>query len=194
MKDRARHIAKLVFAAMGLSALLMTGCVPQERTSVRLDPDLSAQTGLDIDFVQVHNDVIDAFGDDNPYVFITNLYIDGTNDPKVLNVTATCLDEATVEDAEHFAAAVLRRASDAIAVQSNEYTGGDQQSFGNVYDSFAIKLSVSKDSAPEGEYLLYLDVPAGGEIELDPDIESYEESWFDQRSMILNNTVYRSGD
>lgn len=189
MKDLFKHIRVMAFGAVAC-AMLMTGCVPQEKTSVVMEPDLTPKTGVEIDFVQVHNDVMDAFGDDNPYVFITDVYIDGTNDPKAVTVTATCLDEATEEDAEHFAAAAVRRIGAEIAVQSGEFDGGDQQSFGNVWDTFSLKLTVQKESAAEGEYLLELDVPAGEEIPLDPDIESYEESWEEQRDMMLENTVY----
>ena len=189
MKDLFKHIRVAALGAMAC-ALLMTGCVPQEKTSVVMEPDLTPKTGVEIDFVQVHNDVMDAFGDDNPYVFITDVYIDGTNDPKAVTITATCLDEANEEDAEHFAAAVVRRASDAIATQSGEFTGGDQQSFGDVWGTFSLKLTIKRDSAEEGDYLLSLDIPAGEDIPLDPDIETYEESWEEQRSMILSNTVY----
>ena len=189
MKDLFKHIRVAALGAVAC-ALLMIGCVPQEKTSVVMEPDLTPKTGVEIDFVQVHNDVMDAFGDDNPYVFITDVYIDGTNDPKAVTITATCLDEAVEEDAEHFAAAAIRRTSAAMAVQAVEYEPGDQTDFGNVWDSFELKLTVKRDSAPEGEYLLELDIPAGEEIPLDPDYESYEESWEEQRDMILQNTVY----
>ena len=190
MKNTGKYIRTILIAAVAAVGILASGCVPQERSSVRRDPDLTPQTGVDIDFVQVHNGTIDSFGEDNPYVFITDVYIDGTNDPKAVTVTATCLDEATKEDAEHFAAAAVRRIGAEIAVQSGEFDGGDQQSFGNVWDTFSLKLTVQKESAAEGEYLLELDVPAGEEIPLDPDIESYEESWEEQRDMMLENTVY----
>ena len=175
MKYRLKTIKMLIAAAVLGAAALMTGCVPQERTSVAITPDLEGRAGADIDFVQVHNDVMEAFGDASPYVFITDCVVDGTN---------------VEEDAEHFAAAAIRRTSAAMAVQAVEYEPGDQTDFGNVWDSFELKLTVKRDSAPEGEYLLELDIPAGEEIPLDPDYESYEESWEEQRDMILQNTVY----
>ena len=190
MKYRLKTIKMLIAAAVLGAAALMTGCVPQERTSVAITPDLEGRAGADIDFVQVHNDVMEAFGDASPYVFITDCVVDGTNEPKTVTITATCLDEAVEEDAEHFAAAAIRRTSAAMAVQAVEYEPGDQTDFGNVWDSFEFKLTVKRDSAPEGEYLLELDIPAGEEIPLDPDYESYEESWEEQRDMILQNTVY----
>ena len=87
---------------------------------------------------------------------------------------------------------MLRSLRAPSSVQSAEYNGGDQESFGNVWDDFSLKFTVKKESAPEGEYLLDLDIPAGGEIPLDPDYETYEESYIEQRDMRLRNTVIKA--
>ena len=192
MRNGSRYIKGLIFGITASMAALTAGCVPQERTSYMESPDLTPHTGVSIDFVQVHNDVMDAFDEDNPYIFITNVNIDGTNEPKAVTITATCIDDAELEDAEAFASAIIRRTAGAISVQSAEYNGGDQESFGNVWDDFSLKFTVKKESAPEGEYLLDLDIPAGGEIPLDPDYETYEESYIEQRDMRLRNTVIKA--
>ncbi len=192
MKKRSSAVKSALFILSFSIVTLMGGCAPQTRDTVSIEPDTEGFSGADIDFIQVHDDVIDAFGNEetNPYVYITDLVINGTNDPKALFITASCIEGTTEEDSERFAAACLRRVAAAIAIQSAEFEGGTQTDFGNVYDTFSVSLTISLDGAEEGDYLYDLELEPGDEIPLDPDIETYEESWAETRGMILENSIY----
>ena len=192
MKNRSAYLRGLVAGVMAMAAVTVSGCVPEQGSAYMEAPNMEVKEGVSIDFLQVHNDVMDSFDVDNPYIFITDCAVDGTNEPKAIIITATCLEGTEPEDAEHFAAAVIRRTSAAIAVQSGEYEPGDQQDFGNVWDAFSLKLTIQKDGAAEGDYILELDIPAGEEIPLDPDYETYEEEYIEQRDMRARNTVIRA--
>lgn len=245
-----RKRIKTLFTALLLgAAVLGTGCVPTQQTSIERGPDFTVKENIKLDETQLYNDVLEAFGDadENPYVYVSAFDIACDNDKKLITVTATCINDTTEDEAKQFAAAAVRRIDDAAAIQSAAYEVSSQESFGNLWDTYALKLTVStaagtekasasasegasapaekenaaakkestsemaqkedasqpaqaednesaaaegKDSAGASTDLLKLDIPAGGEIPLNPDIETYEEDWQEQRSKMLQNRVY----
>lgn len=177
------------------SVSLVTGCVPTQQTAIERGPDLEVKEGIELDETQLYNDVLEAFGDtdNNPYVYISAFDIACDNDKKAITVTASCIDETTEEEAKQFAAAAVRRINDAAVIQSSEYQLSSQKDFGDLWKSYELKLTVRPQSAAEGDDsrdLIDLDIPAGEKIPLDPDIETYEETWQEQRDEILQNRVY----
>ena len=171
------------------AALMLAGCAPTEETEVKRGPDMSQKENVKLDFVQLHNDTIDAFGDaeDNPYVFISDVNVSGDNDKKTISIDAVCLDDTTKEEAEQFAAAAVRHANDATVTQSTEFEQSSQQSFGNLFDKYALTLTVRPEGTKDDSstYLVNLKLSPGEEIPLNPDIETYEESWRDTRDEYL---------
>lgn len=179
----------LMAAAVLMVSAAATGCAPTEQTVVQRAPDFSETKDVALDFIQLHNDTIECFGDidENPYVYILDVNVDGDNDAKTISVDAICMDDTTKEEAEQFIAAVLRHANDSAVTQSTEYHLSSQESFGDLFDKYALTVTVRPDSTQEDEstYLLNLDIAAGGEIPLNPDIETYEEEWLEERDRII---------
>ena len=171
------------------AALMLAGCAPTEETVVKRGPDMSQKENVKLDFVQIHNDTIDAFGDaeDNPYVFISDVNVSGDNDQKTISIDAVCMDDTTKEEAEQFAAAAVRHVNDAAVTQSTEYEQSSQQSFGNLFDKFALTLTVRPEGTKDdpSTYLVNLKLSPGEEIPLNPDIETYEELWRDTKDEYL---------
>ena len=178
-----------VILPLSLAVFVLAGCVPTEETVVNRGPDMSQKENVQLDFVQLHNDTLDAFGDaeDNPYVFISDVNVTGDNDKKTIAIDATCLDDTTKEEAEQFAAAAIRHVNDAAVMQSTEFEQSSQQSFGNLFDKYALTLTVRPNGTKDdpSTYLVNLQLTPGEKIPLDPDIETYEESWRDTRDEYL---------
>lgn len=183
------HTWRGLAAALCIAVLALAGCAPTEETTVKRGPDMSPTENVKLDFVQLHNDTIDAFGDatDNPYVFISDVNVSGDNDKKTIDIDAICLDDTTKEEAEQFAAAAIRHANDSAVTQSTEYEISSQTSFGNLFDKYALKLTVRPESTKDdaSTYLVNLQLQPGDSIPLNPDIETYEEDWADTRDEYL---------
>ena len=195
-----RGVMRGIVLAAGLAALLATGCVPTTQTTVNRDPNMVQNQNVKLDFTQLYNDTVETFGgkDENPYVFISAFDVQGDDSSKVITVTGTCIDQATKEEVQQFAAAAVRHINDAAVMQSNEYAVSSQESFGTLWDKYELKLAIypasaGDNAAAEGDAskaVLNIDVKPGEEIPLNPDIETYEEAWQDERDKALSNIVY----
>ena len=196
-KDRTViMIKKTAFAAAIISALfIFSGCVPTQETVVQMGPDLREAHGVDLDFTQLHNDTIEAFGDadSNPYSYIADFNIEGDNEKKYISFAAIISTEADKAEAEQFAAAALRHCNDAATTQSSDYEMSDRTTFGKLYNDYSIRFVVipsGVDWEETDKYLMDMSVNAGEEIPLSPDIETYEDEWEKQMEVIRNNLVY----
>lgn len=181
---------KYMVIAFMSAALMMTGCVPKEETAISRDPAFGAAAVEKLNFTQLHNDTLEAFGDpyNNPYAYISYVSVDGDAPSKSLVLNAVCVDEATEDEVKQFAAALVRRTGEAMNIQLPQYEPGNQQSFGSCWNDFSLKLDIKNEK--DGSSRLSMEVPAGGSIELNPDIETYEEEWIELRDQILETAVY----
>ena len=190
MKHRLHFIIRAA-ALLAVAGIGLAGCAPTEQTIVHQGPDFEQTKDVDLDFVQIHNDTIDAFGDadNNPYVFITDFNVNGDNEQKTVTIDAVCMDDTTEEEAKQFAAAAVRHVNDAAVTQSNEYELSSQQSFGTLFSKYALTLSIKPQSTQEDKttWLVDLELEPGEDIPLDPDIETYEEEWADTRDAYLES-------
>ena len=199
-KRNKRRLAGILTAVLCIAAL-SGGCAPTEQTVVQRGPDFSPTENVALDFVQLHNDTLDCFGgvEENPYVYIMDLNITGDNDEKSIVIDAVCMDDTTEEEADQFAAAVIRHGNDSAVTQSTEYTISSQQDFGNLFDKYSLTFTVRPESTQEDPdtYPVNLQLAAGEEIPLDPDIETFEEEWLEGRDRYLeqmaNQPVQLSG-
>lgn len=189
-KNNGKRRAALL-AAIGLVMTISAACVPTEQTGINRTPNFEQTKDVELDYTQLYNDVVESFGDEeeNPYSFIKSFDISGDDEKRVVTVTASCVDGATKEDVEQFAAAALRRINDAAVTQSNEYSMSSQETFGSFWDKYALNLTVTPLSAGDdaSKALLHLDIKAGEAIPLNPDIETYEEAWQEERGRILSS-------
>lgn len=176
--------ALVILMTAAISAAAFTGCIPEtSSTRVNLDPDFSEPDKIELDFVELNNDTIAAFGTvvETPYTFVTAVSIDGSNDDKSLTADVSMVDGADEADAQHFAAALLRHMNDAAADQYTTFEPSSSESFGNLYDSYSVNINITNEA--DGSEVYVLNVPAGEAIDLDPDIESYEEEWAEYAQM-----------
>ena len=181
---------------LGAAALLFTGCVPKGATEVNRGPDFSKTTkGPWIVFEQVHNDAVDAFADIeiNPYVYVRDMDISGSNEEKTVVIDAHVLPGVSQEEADLFAAACIRRAADALNTQYEDFERSSQESFGGAWSYFRLKVNVTMDPETEGGQsteLVKLDIPAGEKIPLDPDIETAEQEYIDGYRKFVDKAIF----
>ena len=183
---------KAILAALMLSvAAFATGCVPEgDSTTIQVNPDFQEKQNIQLDFNQLHNDAIEgmqSIEDGEPFVFISDMDISGDNDSKTITVRANAVEGATSEDCENFAAALLTQINDAAVSQNSSYEASSTSSFGTLYNDYAIDLAVSDEN---GGFIYTLNVPAGGDIGLNPDYEQYIEDWKRDLEIYQSNLVY----
>ncbi|MDO4960298.1 MAG: hypothetical protein Q4E57_00355 [Eubacteriales bacterium] len=174
---------------------VFSGCVPTKGVSFEANPDFIASEGYNIDFVQLHNDAIESLmsvEDGQPYAYITAIDIDGNNDDKKVVISATGVEGIQEEDGIAFASAALRMVSDAAAMQDVKFKASSPSDFGDFYNTYAIEMNVVDETT--GEQVYSLNVPAGGEIPITPDYETYVEDWKHELSVYLENAVVYGAD
>lgn len=158
-----------------IASLFLSACVPTAMSTIELGPDFSGNKGdYELEFTQLHNDVLSSFEGENPFVYVTGLDIGGNNGERKITVNATVMPGITEEDAGYFMAAVARYLGDAASVQDSRITGTDSRSFGNLFTIYSLSARVADE---EGTEIVSLEVPAGEEVPLDPDIEKYYAEW-----------------
>jgi len=181
----------LLLTLVCICAVLITGCVPDEKDSLSIGPDFSPNQNPTYEFTQLHNDTLAQFEGLQPYAFITNCDIGGSNEAKSVTVTAVCYDDVDAETASHFAAALLRKINDAAYVQNNTLKKSDSKSFGPLWDtySFDLKIYTESEAAKENPTAVYtLTLTPGQSSGLDPDIETYEAEWEKEYEILMRNS------
>ena len=182
-----------VLMAAALAAAMMTGCVPKEHTEIQMNPDFNVAEKAELDFTQLHNSTLELFQDEDaqPYTFIDSVDISGDNGNRTIYVDATALEGTTAEDAQHFAAAMLRRMNDAATEQYMGYEISTPQTFGKLYDDYSVTIAVT--GTDDASMIYQIELPAGKEIPLSANIEKYEDDWLQQLEVYQENVVYGAG-
>ena len=181
--------ALIIFTIATLSVGAVAGCAPKKTDTVQvnLDPDFNEPSAdeAELDFIELNNATIDGFGSvaESPYTFITDVSVDGDNNEKNITVSVKAVDGVDEEDAKHFTSALLRHMDDAAADQYSAFEASTDKSFGNLYDTYAVEVVVTSEK--DGSEIYRLTKAPGDEIELDPDIESYEEEWAEYGELML---------
>lgn len=175
-----KRLLTLILAVTAVMALGLTGCVEQTPVS-GMAPDMSKKENVQLDFVQLHNDALEAFGDEdeNPYRYITDVNVSGDNGTKTIDIKATCFPDTGVTEAEQFATAIIRRVNDSACIQSSEFELSNQESFGTLWTKYTLNIQiipVGSEDDPEA-YLVNESIAPGEEIPFDTDYETYEEGY-----------------
>lgn len=185
-----KRLALLTTLVVWATALL-AGCAPSaDSTVLQVNPDFQTKDNIKLDFNQLHNDTIEGIQlveDGEPYVFISNFDISGDESSKTLTIRAEAVEGTSEDDCENFASIALRQINDAAAQQDARYELSTSDSFGSLYNEYAIDLAVSD---ADGGFIYSLSVPAGDEIPLNPDYESYVEEWKKELEIYKENLVY----
>ena len=191
-RDMKKIFKTLILAAVAVMAMGLTGCVKETAVS-GIAPDMTPKENVQFDFVQLHNDTLEAFGDEseNPYRYITDLYISGDNDTKTIDIKATCFPGTGLPEAEQFATAVIRRVNDCAHIQSSYYALSNQESFGGLWSKFTLNLQIIPEGSEDdpSKYLINVSIAPGEEIPFDTDYETYEEGYMDILDSMANQPV-----
>lgn len=175
-----------------LAGCLLTACVPDRKESnVMANPDFQSDREGELDFVQIQNDAFDAMAsieDGAPFVFISDVDIEGSNENRIIDIRANAVEGTNEEDCRNFAAVLLRQINDAATVQYSGYGLSSETSFGGLYDYYTVNMKVTDDS--NGGTVYVLTVPAGEQIDLDPDYEKYIDEWLRELEILQENIVY----
>jgi len=182
---------KIVTVAACLAVLFsLSACVPTTKDSISVGPDFTPNENVEYDFTQLHNDTLTLFESKPQYQFITDLTITGSNEDKMVYVKAVCVDDATTEVIEPFVAAVLRGINDSAYIQDITVKVSDSASFGSFFDKFGVQFDVyteTENQKADGVPVYSLTIQHGEAINLDPDMESYEEEWLRQMEILQRN-------
>lgn len=138
---------KQIFLAvlLSLSVLSMTACKPRYQTRLE-DPTqtVAANAVINLDFDQLHNDVIENYQGDDMFAFIKDLDISGTNDPKEINISLTVVEDTSDVAIEIFMSDLLKQISAAATTQDSRYTAPTSESFGSLYDSYSVHYGITR--------------------------------------------------
>lgn len=136
----------------------------------------SADQAYDMDFVQINNDIIDYYSQENLikyFPFITDLDIDGTNDPAEIDLKISIKDNVSDEAIVILLSDIAKNIGDEAAIQDFRLKESSEASFGTVYDHYAFHYTVTVNDEVTAEDT----IDAGAEFPLDPsyDLEYLKE-------------------
>lgn len=127
----------------------------------------SAEQAYDMDFVQINNDIIDYYSQENLlkyFPFITNLEIDGTNEPAEIDLKLSVEENVSDEAIVILVSDIAKNIGDEAAIQDFRLKESSETNFGTVYDYYAFHYTVTVNDEVTAEDT----IDAGSEIPLDP--------------------------
>ncbi len=159
-----------------VAAVMCVSCKPKYKSPLD-DPmknTIAANSAYDLDFTQLNNDVIDNYKDDNPFEFVKNVEIDGSNDTKTVDVKVEVMDDISPDAIDLFMSDLLKTIDDNASTQDSRLAVSDDKSFGGLYKEYSVKYTV-KDSTKE---IYNKEIKAGEEIPFDASasLENYFET------------------
>ena len=181
----------LLFA--GILLFLLTACVPERQEGILdIGPDEDGRAGTPVDFEILASDTMDGIEDMEPYSFVTRVRITGENtgDGGTVNVVVGTMDEVLREDADAFAAAVMRSRAASAGIELLEYHAPEKDSFGDFWDKYSVTIEFFIDDGSETEevqpYYVY-EHKAGEPITLDPHVEDYSKDYYRRKAILERN-------
>lgn len=152
-----------------LSIILITSCTPTYNPEPNA-PEMttaSADEPYDMDFVQINNDIIDYYSQENLlkyFPFITDLSVDGTNDPAEIDLILSVKENVSDEAIAILLSDLAKNIGDEAAIQDFRLKDSSETSFGTVYDHYSFHYTVTVNDEVKAEDK----VEAGAEFSLDP--------------------------
>lgn len=127
----------------------------------------AADEPYDMDFVQINNDIIDYYSQENLlkyFPFITDLEIDGTNDPAEIDLRLSVEENVSDDALAILLSDIAKNIGDEAAIQDFRLKESSETSFGTVYDHYAFHYTVIVNSEVAAEDT----INAGTAFTLDP--------------------------
>ena len=136
---------------------------------------IAADSAYELDFNQVSDDVIGDYSEDNPFEFVKNVEIDGSNDTKTVDIKVEVMDDISPDAIDLFMSDLLKTIAKEANVQDTRLALPEGKDFGGVYKVYALKYTV-KDSTKE---IYNKEIKAGEEIPFDA--EASLENYFEEK-------------
>lgn len=125
-----------VLAAVSLTACQPKYVSPMESPAVGMDADAP----YEMDFVQIHNDIVDTYADDDRFPYIKNVVIDGDNEAREISIEIEALENVSQDAIDLFVASLLLNISEEAHIQDSRFTQPSEDGFGSFYDMYAVKI------------------------------------------------------
>lgn len=116
------------------------------------------------DWEQVEEEAADLFGDTDYYPASVSMDYVGDEDAKTIELTWILKDGTSEEEAMEYAAELVQKFNDILAVQTADIERASVDSFGGVWDQFALTVQVSTE---DGTVLIDKNYSAGDAIDLE---------------------------
>ncbi len=178
---RMKKYSVLILAAV--AAIMCVSCKPKYQSPLD-DPmknTIAADSAYELDFTQLNNDVIDNYKEDNPFEFVKDVEIDGSNDTKIVEVKVEVMDDISPDAVDLFMSDLLKTLDTNANVQDSRFAAPEDKSFGGLYKVYNLKYTV-KDSTKE---IYNKEIKAGEEIPFDASasLENYFETQQDNETV-----------
>lgn len=122
------------------------------------------------DWEQVEEDAVYMFMDEDYYPLGVEMTYAEDLEAKTIQLTWILKNEATEEDAMEYAVELVQQFNDIMAIQKDCYELSSLESFGGIWDAFALTVQISKE---DGTMMIDKTYAAGEEIDLE--LPTYEE-------------------
>lgn len=158
-----------IFLTLVLLVAVLTACSPSYHPEPNA-PDTTtapADKAYVMDFVQINNDIIEYYSQENIlkyFPFITDLDIDGSNDPAQIDLKISVEEKVSDEAILIILSDIAKNIGDEAAMQDFRLKDSSDTSFGTVYDYYAFHYTVEVN----GEVYAEDTIAAGQEFTLDP--------------------------
>lgn len=115
------------------------------------------------DWEQVEDESQDLFGDADFYPQTVKMSYEGDEEAKTVKLMWVLKDGTSEDEAMEYATEMVQKFNDILAVQTVEYEMASVDTFGGVWDDFALTVQVSTE---DGTVLIDKSYAAGDEIDL----------------------------
>lgn len=127
----------------------------------------SSEAPYEMDFIQINNDIIDYYSQESLlkyFPFITDLSVDGKNDPAEIDLNLSVKENVSDEAIAILLSDLAKNIGDEAAIQDFRLKDSSETGFGTVYDHYAFHYKVTVNDEVKAEDT----VEAGTEFPLDP--------------------------
>lgn len=115
------------------------------------------------DWDQVEEEAKELFNDTSYYSASVEMNYAGDEDAKTIDLTWVLKNGTTEDEAMEYAADLVQKFNDILAVQTEDIAFADTDSFGGVWDQFALTVKISTE---DGTALIDKSYAAGDKIDL----------------------------
>lgn len=123
------------------------------------------------DWEQIAEDSVDMFVDEDYYPLGAEMSYVEDLEAKTIKLMWVLKNEATEEDAMEYAVELVQQFNNIMAIQKDGYALSTYDTFGGIWDAFALTVQISKE---DGTMMIDKTYAAGAEIDLE--LPQYEEN------------------